>query len=79
MRTCPTNTDFSDLNLGVDMDTSGISVDVINTITGEYGAVQVSLDHDGEFGFALTLTAPLGRRTPGTGQTSTTTTRTPKL
>ena len=61
----PTNTDFSDLNLGVDMDTSGISVDVINTITGEYGAVQVSLDHDGEFGFALTLTAPLGRENAG--------------
>ena len=41
----PTNTDFSDLNLGVDMDTSGISVDVINTITGEYGAVPVSYTH----------------------------------
>lgn len=61
----PTNTDFSDLNLGVDMDTSGISVDVINTITGEHGSVQVSLDHDGEFGFALTLTAPLGRENAG--------------
>ena len=61
----PTNTDFSDLNLGVDMDTSGISVDVINTITGEHGSVQVSLDHDGEFGFALTLIAPLGRENAG--------------
>ena len=61
----PTNTDFSDLNLGVDMDASGISVDVINTITGEHGSVQVSLEHDGEFGFALTLTAPLGRENAG--------------
>lgn len=61
----PTNTTFSDLNLGVDMGTSGISVDVINTITGEHGSVQVSLEHDGEFGFVLTLTAPLGKENAG--------------
>ena len=64
-RDVPEDTDLSDLDLGVDMDTSGISVDVINTVTGEYGAVQVSLDHDGAFGFALTLTAPLGRENAG--------------
>ena len=61
----PTGTDFTDLDLGVDMGTSGISVDVINAVTGEYGSVQVSLEHDGEFGFALTLTAPLGRENAG--------------
>ena len=64
-RDVPEGVDLSDLDLGVDMDTSGISVDVINTVTGEYGAVQVSLDHDGAFGFALTLTAPLGRENAG--------------
>ena len=61
----PEGVSLSDLDLGVNMDTSGISADVINTVTGEYGAVQVSLDHDGEFGFALTLTAPLGRENAG--------------
>ena len=64
-RDVPEDADLSDLDLGVDMDTSGISVDVINTVTGEYGAVQVSLEHDGAFGFALTLTAPLGRENAG--------------
>ena len=64
-RDVPEDVSLSDLDLGVDMDTSGISVDVINTVTGEYGAVQVSLEHDGAFGFALTLTAPLGRENAG--------------
>ena len=61
----PTNTTFTDLDLGVDMDTSGISVDVINTVTGELGSVQITLAHDGQFGFALTLTAPLGKENKG--------------
>lgn len=61
----PTGTDFSDLDLGVDLGTSGIDVDVINTVTGELGSVQITLAHDGEFGFALTLTAPLGRENAG--------------
>ena len=61
----PTGTSFQSLNLGVDMGTSGISVNVINNITGEYGSVQVTLAHDGEFGFALTLTAPLGSDNAG--------------
>ena len=61
----PINTTFTDLDLGVDMDTSGISVDVINTVTGELGSVQITLAHSGEFGFALTLTAPLGKENAG--------------
>lgn len=61
----PTGTTFSDLNLGVDMGTSGISVDVINAITGELGSVQITLAHDGEFGFALTLTPHLGKENAG--------------
>ena len=61
----PTATDFSDLDLGVDLGTSGIDVDVINSVTGELGSVQITLAHDGEFGFALTLTAPLGKENAG--------------
>ena len=56
----PTDTSLSDLDLGVDLGTNGISADVINTVTGEYGTVQMTLAHDGAFGFTLTLTAPLG-------------------
>ena len=61
----PKTANLTDLNLGVDLGTSGISVDVINAVTGEYGSVQITLAHDGEFGFALTLTAPLGRGNAG--------------
>ena len=61
----PTDTDFTDLDLRVDLDTSGIPVNVINTITGEIGTVQITLAHDGEFGFTMTLTAPLGKENAG--------------
>ena len=61
----PTDADFTDLDLRVDLDTSGIPVNVINAITGEVGTVQITLAHDGEFGFTMTLTAPLGKETAG--------------
>lgn len=61
----PADTDFTDLDLGVKLNTSTIPVDVINLVTGEKGAVQMTLAHDGEFGFTMTLTAPLGTENKG--------------
>ena len=61
----PEDIRFADLDLGVDLGTSGIDLDVINTVTGELGSVQITLAHDGEFGFTLTLTAPLGKENAG--------------
>ena len=61
----PTDADFTDLDLDVDLDTSGIPVNVINTITGEIATVQITLAHDGEFGFTMTLTVPLGKENAG--------------
>ena len=61
----PTDLDFTDLDLGVKLNTSGIPVDVINMVTGEKGAVQMTLAHDGEFGFTMTLTAPVGAENKG--------------
>lgn len=61
----PTDAALSDLDLGVDLGTDGIPVDVINTITGEVGTVQITLAHDGDFGFAMTMTAPLGKENAG--------------
>lgn len=61
----PADTDFTDLDLGVKLNTSTIPVDVINLVTGEKGAVQMTLAHDGEFGFTLTLTAPVGTENKG--------------
>ena len=56
---------LTDLDMGVSMNTTTIPVDLINAITGEIGTVQMTLAHDGEFGFVLTLTAPLGAENEG--------------
>ena len=61
----PTDLDFTDLDLGVSLNTSDIPVDVINMVTGEKSTVQLSLAHDGEFGFTLTLAAPVGTENKG--------------
>ena len=57
----PKNAKLSDLDLGVTLDASTIPVSVINTITGTVDTIQISLAHDGRFGFTMTLSAPLGR------------------
>ena len=61
----PAGASFGDMDFGVNLNTTGINVDVINAITGEVSSVQITLAHDGEFGFILTLTAPLGAENAG--------------
>ena len=57
--------DFTDIDMGVTMGSDGIPVDVVNAITGERDSVQITLAHDGAFGFTMTLTAPLGAENAG--------------
>ena len=61
----PKTADLTDLDLGVSLNTSTIPVDLINAITGEIGTVQLTLKHDGPFGFTMTLTAPVGKGNKG--------------
>lgn len=61
----PEGADLSDLDLGVTLNSDGIPVDVINSIPGERDTVQMTLAHDGDFGFTMTLTAPLGEENAG--------------
>ena len=61
----PADANLDDLDLGVEMDSDGIPVDVVNSITGERDTVQMILAHDGDFGFTMTLTAPLGAENSG--------------
>ncbi len=62
----PTDADLSDLDLGVTMDSDGIPVDVIDAVTSESSTtVQMTLAHDGAFGFTMTLSAPLGKENAG--------------
>ncbi len=56
----PENADLTDLDMGVSLNTSTIPVNLINSVTGEAGTVQLTLKHNGEFGFTMTLTAPVG-------------------
>ncbi|MED9782204.1 MAG: S-layer homology domain-containing protein [Peptococcaceae bacterium] len=61
----PEDADFTDIDMGVTMNSDGIPVDVVNAITGEHGSVQLELAHDGAFGFTMTLAAPLGEENAG--------------
>lgn len=61
----PADAALTDIDMGVSLNTSDIPVDVINLVTGEKGTVQLTLAHDGEFGFTMTLTAPLGVENKG--------------
>ena len=61
----PDDAALADLDLGVALDTDGIPANVVNAITGEVGTVQITLAHDGEFGFTMTLSAPLGEENAG--------------
>lgn len=61
----PEGVSLSDLDLGVTLNSDGIPVDVVNSITGERDTVQMTLAHDGDFGFTMTLTAPLGAENSG--------------
>lgn len=61
----PTNTDFDDIDLSVTMNTDGIPAEVVNAVSGGQPSVQITLSHDGPFGFVLTLTAPLGEENAG--------------
>jgi len=61
----PEDADFTDIDMGVTMNSDGIPVDVVNAITGERSSVQITLAHNGAFGFTMTLTAPLGKENAG--------------
>lgn len=61
----PETVNFSDLDLGVSMNTSSIPVDVINAVASGLNSVQITLDHEGEFAFPLNLNVPLDGESAG--------------
>ena len=61
----PEDATLTDIDMGVTMNSDGIPVDVVSAITGERSSVQITLAHDGAFGFTMTLTAPLGSENAG--------------
>ena len=61
----PADASYEDVDMGVSLGGDAIPVDVVNLVTGEFGTVQVMLEHDGPFGFKATLVAPVGEDVAG--------------
>lgn len=61
----PADADLTDLDLSVDMDTGTIPAEAVNSVAGEAGTMQLTVKNDGEFGFTMTLTAPVGAKNAG--------------
>ncbi len=55
----------ADVDLKVDLNTANIPVDVVNKITGEIYTMQISLAHNGKFGYTATLTINLEAKNAG--------------
>ncbi|MBQ7793279.1 MAG: chitobiase/beta-hexosaminidase C-terminal domain-containing protein, partial [Clostridia bacterium] len=58
-------TNPKNVDMGVKKGTKNIPVDVINSITGESYTIQLSLEHNGDFGFTAVLTVDLGKKNNG--------------
>ena len=61
----PADADFSDLDMSVVMDTKTIPEEAINSVNSEAGTMQLTVKNDGEFGFTMTMTAPVGTKNAG--------------
>ena len=60
-----TGTDLQDIDLKVELDTQRIPADVISTVAKTEKTLQLSLTHNGEFGFAAKLSVDLGKENAG--------------
>ena len=56
---------ISDIDFSVQTDTEKIPVDIVNHVTGENYSIQISLAHEGEFGFTAVLSISLGKENAG--------------
>ena len=57
-------TDPRDIDIGIS-EGANIPVKVINALTGEFGYISITLEHDGEFGFKAVLRVDLGKQNKG--------------
>ena len=54
-----------DIDLTVRTGGSAVPVEIVNNVTGEHYSIQLSLAHDGEFGFIAVLSINLGKENAG--------------
>jgi len=60
-----TGDNIGDIDFGVKIGTNTIPVDVVNNITGEKYSIQISLAHNGDFGFSATLSVDMDKKNAG--------------
>lgn len=60
-----TSDNIGDVNLAVSKNVGNIPVDVINKVTGERYSMDISVEHDGEFGFTAVLTVNMDKKNAG--------------
>lgn len=54
-----------DIDFSVKTGTIAIPIDIVNNVTGERYSIQISLSHDGKFGFTAVLFINLGKQNAG--------------
>ena len=60
-----TDTELSDINLQVTMGTSEIPANLVDAVAGDNPVVELSLAHDGDFGFDAVLSLQIEEGLPG--------------
>lgn len=60
-----TGDQIGDIDFGVQVGTKVIPVEVVNNVTGERYSIQISLSHNGDFGFSATLSVDMDKRNAG--------------
>ena len=60
-----TGDNIGDIDFAVSVGTNAIPVDVVNNVTGERYSIQISLAHDGDFGFTATLSVDMDKKNAG--------------
>lgn len=62
----PKNAELSDIDLGIELNTTGIPSNLVDLVSGTLGSLQATLSHDGAFGFDVTLSVSLDKALAGT-------------
>ncbi len=60
-----TGDNIGDIDFGVKIGTNTIPVDEVNSITGERYSIQISLAHNGDFGFSAILSVDMDKKNAG--------------
>ena len=60
-----TGDNIGDIDFGVKIGTNTIPVEVVNNVTGERHSIQISLAHNGDFGFTAILSVDMDKKNAG--------------